>query len=156
MADVPEGFPMRLPKEALVGLDGLEPEVALPGSAQAPSKPPPTPLTLSNESAARLRAEIERAGGREVCFLARVDEGRVVREPRAVARGNFGAVLVAARDADDAPGISGRKLGGAPVGLLGLFVITVAQQRAGSRHDRIGERAIDACKTQDRGDRVWF
>ena len=90
---------MRLPKEALVGLDGLEPEEAPP--AKAPSKTPPTPLTLSAESAERLKAEIERAGGREVCFLARVDEDRVVREPRAVARGSFEAVLVAARDADE-------------------------------------------------------
>ena len=45
------------------------------------------------------RAEIERAGGREVCFLATVDGDRIVRDPRAVARGNFEAVLVAARDA---------------------------------------------------------
>jgi ATP-dependent DNA helicase DinG len=97
VTDVPEGFPMRIPKEALVGFDGLEPEAEAPQA----SKTPPTPLTLSVESAARLRAEIERAGGREVCFLARVDEDRVVREPRAVARGNFGAVLVAARDADE-------------------------------------------------------
>jgi ATP-dependent DNA helicase DinG len=92
---------MRLPKEALVGLDGLEPDAVLPAPAKAPSKPPPTPLTLSAETSARLKAEIERAGGREVCFLARVDEDRVVREPRAVARGSFEAVLVAARDADE-------------------------------------------------------
>lgn len=45
-----------------------------------------------------MRREIKRAGGREVCFLARVDESRVVRDPRAVARGNFEAVLAAARD----------------------------------------------------------
>jgi ATP-dependent DNA helicase DinG len=92
---------MRLPKEALVGLDGLEPDAVLPAPAKVPSKPPPTPLTLSAETSARLKAEIERAGGREVCFLARVDEDRVVREPRAVARGSFEAVLVAARDADE-------------------------------------------------------
>ena len=73
---IPEGFPVRLPKEA-------------------------TPLTLSAEAALRIRAEIERAGGREVCFLASVDEARVVRDPRAVARGNFAAVLVAARDAPE-------------------------------------------------------
>ena len=99
MTDVPEGFPMRLPKEALVGLDGLEPDETPP--AKAPGKTPPTPLTLSAESSARLKAEIERAGGREVCFLARVDEDRVIHEPRAVARGSFEAVLVAARDADE-------------------------------------------------------
>jgi len=90
---------MRLPKEALVGLDGLEPDETPP--AKAPGKTPPTPLTLSAESSARLKAEIERAGGREVCFLARVDEDRVIHEPRAVARGSFEAVLVAARDADE-------------------------------------------------------
>jgi ATP-dependent DNA helicase DinG len=92
---------MRIPKEALVGLDGLEPGATPRGPAQAPTKTPPTPLTLSAESTARLREEIERAGGREVCFLARVDGDRVVREPRTVARGNFEAVLVAARDADE-------------------------------------------------------
>jgi ATP-dependent DNA helicase DinG len=91
---------MRLPKEVLVGLDGLDPDEEAP-DAKARSKPPPTPLSLSSESSARMRAEIERAGGREVCFLARVDEQRVVREPRAVARGNFAAVLVAARDAEE-------------------------------------------------------
>jgi ATP-dependent DNA helicase DinG len=56
-------------------------------------------LSLAPEAARRIRAEITKAGGREVCFLAHVDEARVVRDPRAVARGNFGAVLVAARDA---------------------------------------------------------
>ena len=79
MTDVPEGFPMRLPKEALVGLDGLEPDEAPP--AKAPGKTPPTPLTLSAESSARLKAEIERAGGREVCFLARVDDEMPVLAP---------------------------------------------------------------------------
>ena len=59
------------------------------------------PLTLSADAARRIRVEIERAGGREVCFLASVDEARVVRDPRAVARGNFAAVLVAARDASE-------------------------------------------------------
>ena len=58
-------------------------------------------LRLSRDAAARIRAEIGRAGGREVCFLATVDEERFVREPRAVARGNFEAVLVAARDAPE-------------------------------------------------------
>ena len=37
-----------------------------------------------------------------MCFLAEVDERRrVVHDPRAVARGNFEAVLVAARDAEE-------------------------------------------------------
>ena len=95
---------MRLPREVLVGLDGLDTEENPSRPAATPPRLPatsPAPLTLSAESSARLKAEIERAGGREVCFLAHVDEGRVVREPRAVARGNFAAVLVAARGADE-------------------------------------------------------
>ncbi len=40
-----------------------------------------------------------RAGGREVCFLARLTAERMIVEPRAVARGNHHAVLAAARDA---------------------------------------------------------
>ena len=56
-------------------------------------------LRLTAEAADCIRDEVARAGGREVCFLARVDgEGRIL-EPRAVARGNHDAVLVAARDA---------------------------------------------------------
>lgn len=106
---IPEGFPLRratsVPSEVLVGLDGLEengPEVDGPpiGRRAARGTQPRAPLSLSPESAARIRAEIARAGGREVCFLATVDDARVVREPRAVARGNFDAVLVAARDAE--------------------------------------------------------
>jgi ATP-dependent DNA helicase DinG len=58
------------------------------------------PLRLDPEAAARVRAEIERAGGREVCFLAAVDPDRIIRNPRAVARGNRSAVLVAAKDAE--------------------------------------------------------
>ena len=57
-------------------------------------------LSLHPEAARRIRAEIQRAGGREVCFLARVDAERRLVEPRAVARGNRGAVLAAARDAE--------------------------------------------------------
>jgi ATP-dependent DNA helicase DinG len=82
----------------LVGLDGLEehePDEKPGGRTGRPARE----LTLAPESAARIRAEVHRAGGREVCFLATVDEARVVRDPRAVARGNYEAVLVAARDA---------------------------------------------------------
>jgi ATP-dependent DNA helicase DinG len=58
-------------------------------------------LTLSAACANRLRDEIRRAGGREVCFLAAVSaEGEIVN-PRAVARGNSHAVLAAARDASE-------------------------------------------------------
>jgi ATP-dependent DNA helicase DinG len=118
---IPEGFPITLPKEALAGLDGLDEEERggpgvdgrRPGRAEGEPgeeagagrrgrrRAPLRPLTLSPDAAGRLRAEIERAGGREVCFLATVDADRVVHEPRAVARGNFEAVLVAARDAPE-------------------------------------------------------
>jgi ATP-dependent DNA helicase DinG len=84
----------------LAGLDGLDaddfPEVEAPSGRPAGVR---RALTLAPEAAARLREEVARAGGREVCFLAEVDARRVVRQPRAVARGNFEAVLVAARDA---------------------------------------------------------
>src|SRR5690606_29964289 len=69
--------------------------------AAEPARRPRRPLTLSPEAAARIRGEIERAHGREVCFLATVDDARVVRDPRAVARGHFEAGLLAARDADE-------------------------------------------------------
>ncbi len=95
---------MSVPAEALFGLDGLEDaddaSQASPGTT-VPDALPAARLTLSPEAQAGLRAEIARAGGREVCFLAEVDEQRVVRQPRAVARGNFEAVLVAARDATE-------------------------------------------------------
>ncbi len=100
MAEIPEGFPLHPARSVLAGLDGLDPEPEAP-EEKARSAPPSAPLTLSDETAHRIRAEIERAGGREVCFLARVDDRRVVHDPRAVARGNFGAVLVAARDAEE-------------------------------------------------------
>lgn len=104
--EIPDGFPITLPATALAGLDGLDPDDLDEGpfpSRSRDASPPPAlrPLTLAPESAARIRAEIERAGGREVCFLADVDEQRVVRAPRAVSRGNFEAVLVAARDAPE-------------------------------------------------------
>lgn len=86
-----------LPRAVLVGLDGLEPEEQ--PSVGPRSGKPRRPLRLTRESQARIRGEIERAGGREVCFLADVDEQRRVHDPRAVSRGNFEAVLVAARDA---------------------------------------------------------
>lgn len=56
-------------------------------------------LRLSPDAAACIRAEIERARGREVCFLAAVTPAGEVVDPRAVARGNREAVLAAARDA---------------------------------------------------------
>ncbi len=98
--EIPEGFPLRPDRSLLAGLDGLEPETA--EDAPNPDRSAGLrPLVLSEATAERIRREIERAGGREVCFLATVDAERVVHEPRAVARGNFGAVLVAARDAEE-------------------------------------------------------
>lgn len=82
------------PADALAGLDGLEPE----GVAPARPRPGEVPLQLAPEAAERMRAEIARAGGREVCFLATVTTDRRVVDPRAVARGNHAAVLAAARD----------------------------------------------------------
>ena len=93
--NLPEGFPARFSDERISGKDGFE--LDEPRDLTASSSQ--NPLTLSSTSQATIRAEIEKAGGREVCFLAEVDDVRVIQEPRAVARGNFGAVLVAARDA---------------------------------------------------------
>ena len=99
--DFPEGFPVHPGRAVLAGLDGLEGD----GDEDAPSKPPRRKrlraLRLDEDAARRIRAEIERAGGREVCFLADVDARRRVHDPKAVSRGNFEAVLVAARDAAD-------------------------------------------------------
>lgn len=82
------------PARALVGLDGLDEAPVAPPR----SRPGAVPLRLDPEAAERMRLEIERAGGREVCFLATVTPDRVVVAPRAVARGNHAAVLAAARD----------------------------------------------------------
>ena len=62
---------------------------------------PVSDLSLSASAAEQIRVEVGKAGGREVCFLARVDADRVLVEPRAVARGNHAAVLAAARDAEE-------------------------------------------------------
>ena len=69
------------------------------GASSSASSSPVVPLRLDPEAALRIRAEVERAGGREVCFLAQVSDDRRIVHPRAVARGNHGAVLAAARDA---------------------------------------------------------
>ena len=62
---------------------------------------PTSDLRLSHDAAERIRAEIGKAGGREVCFLTRVSPDRMLVEARAVARGNKAAVLAAARDAEE-------------------------------------------------------
>ncbi len=56
-------------------------------------------LSLSNEAVRRIKAEIAKAHGNEVCFVASVDETGLVAEPRVVARGHQAAVLAAVRDA---------------------------------------------------------
>tara|TARA_B100000959_G_scaffold230226_1_gene246153 strand:- start:5222 stop:7837 length:2616 start_codon:yes stop_codon:yes gene_type:complete len=93
--NLPEGFPVRFSDERISGKN----EFGLDDPRDPPASSSQNPLTLSSASQATIRAEIEKAGGREVCFLAEVDDVRVIQDPRAVARGNFGAVLVAARDA---------------------------------------------------------
>lgn len=87
---------MSIPRHGLVGVDGLEVEPSAPPFG-APS--PTEPLRLSSEAADVVRREVERAGGREVCFLCAVDDHRRVVDARAVARGNREAVLAVARDA---------------------------------------------------------
>ncbi len=77
----------------LVGVDGLDMEAARP-----PAPDPTRPLRLDDEAADRIRSEIDRAGGREVCFLADVLSDRSVVNARAIARGNRAAVLAVARD----------------------------------------------------------
>jgi ATP-dependent DNA helicase DinG len=57
-------------------------------------------LFLSEAAAATVRGEIAQAGGREVCFVAKVGAGGEVIEPRVTARGHREAVLVADRDAE--------------------------------------------------------
>ncbi|NNF27697.1 MAG: DEAD/DEAH box helicase [Gemmatimonadetes bacterium] len=59
------------------------------------------PLRLSPESARTIQEEVARARGREVSFLADVTPDREVVHARAVARGNYGAVLAVARDAGE-------------------------------------------------------
>lgn len=56
-------------------------------------------LSLSKSAALRIKAEIAKARGNEVCFVASVSDSGEVSEPRVVARGHKGAVLVAVRDA---------------------------------------------------------
>lgn len=50
-------------------------------------------IDIAPEARARLAREIERAGGREVCFVGTVDASGTVTEVRVVARGTAAAVL---------------------------------------------------------------
>ena len=54
---------------------------------------------LTKEASRRIKAEIAKASGNEVCFVASIDEDGGVAEPRVVARGHKAAVLAAVRDA---------------------------------------------------------
>jgi ATP-dependent DNA helicase DinG len=56
-------------------------------------------LELAGTTAESIRAEIERARGNEVCFVAHVDDTGTVVDARVVARGHDHAVLAAAREA---------------------------------------------------------
>ena len=80
-------------------------EAATDGVTNGPGLPEPpgstSDLRMSPDAAEAIRREIQKAGGREVCFLAQVSEARELIEPRAVARGNKAAVLVAARGAEE-------------------------------------------------------
>jgi ATP-dependent DNA helicase DinG len=58
-----------------------------------------TTLALSKAVAERIRAEISKAKGNEVCFVASLDDAGNVIEARAVARGHRAAVLAAVKDA---------------------------------------------------------
>ncbi len=55
---------------------------------------------LSPRAAQRIRVEIERARGNEVCFLCRLDEEGAVVEARVVARGRRDAVVAATREGE--------------------------------------------------------
>ena len=55
-------------------------------------------LHLSSAAAKRVRREIRRARGNEVCFLAAVGEAGAVDELRVLARGHASAVLAAVKN----------------------------------------------------------
>ncbi|AHG90518.1 helicase c2 [Gemmatirosa kalamazoonensis] len=55
--------------------------------------PPSTDARLSRPAAAAIRAAIRLAGGREVCFVCKVDEEGTVASARVVARGDVRSVL---------------------------------------------------------------
>ena len=57
-------------------------------------------LFLATSAALRIRSEISRARGNEVCFLALVGDDGSISDARVVARGHRTAVLAASRDAE--------------------------------------------------------
>ena len=64
-----------------------------PGSGYGAGNGAEQPARLAPSAAAGMRAAIRLAGGREVCFVATVDEEGVVRTAHVVARGDVASVL---------------------------------------------------------------
>lgn len=62
-------------------------------------------LFLAPAAAERMRREIARARGNEVCFVCKVEENGAVDAPRVLARGHAGAVLALLRDREEAGGL---------------------------------------------------
>ena len=60
--NLPEGFPVRFSDERISGKNEFE----LDDPRDPPASSSQNPLTLSSASQATIRAEIEKAGGREV------------------------------------------------------------------------------------------
>ena len=57
-------------------------------------------LTLSQPAAQRIRAEISKSKGNEVCFVGTIGDDGDITDVRVVARGHRAAVLAAAKDAE--------------------------------------------------------
>jgi ATP-dependent DNA helicase DinG len=75
-------------------------------STAAPPRKSAVDLFLAPAAAQRMRSEIQRARGNEVCFVCKVGEDGAVDEPRTIARGHAGAVLALIRDREvEAPSL---------------------------------------------------
>jgi ATP-dependent DNA helicase DinG len=61
--------------------------------ARAPAAPPGEETRIRATAAAAMRAAITLAGGREVCFVATIDDDGAVASARVVARGDVSSVL---------------------------------------------------------------
>jgi len=66
----------------------------------APPRKSAIDLFLAPAAAQRMRSEIGRARGNEVCFVCKVGEDGAVDEPRTLSRGHPGAVLALIRERD--------------------------------------------------------
>ncbi|MEJ7809435.1 MAG: helicase C-terminal domain-containing protein [Gemmatimonadaceae bacterium] len=64
-----------------------------PHAPRVPRPPEAQPSRLSRQAAAAMRAAIRLAGGREVCFVAALDDAGIVLTARVIARGDARAVL---------------------------------------------------------------